>query len=206
MRNKIKELSDIFLIRAYFDLSKGNDIACINRAYRDMNRTLMKFHPTLGEKIKDHELEKYRKPIRERWRECIIFNLKILRNNAFTSQDEFDIWHEKFCKELARYSNHELTTGQSQKWINMTIKYLVVLNDEDVIKNIKYFHIPVDAQIMKVLSEKLQILPLSTVWSKIENYTKYLDYQKKFREKFSGEIPLIKEFELFNSILEERKY
>lgn len=96
--------------------------------------------------------------------------------------------------------NYELSIGQAQKWINMTHKYLFALGESRVngiSKNYEFFHIPINNIIQEKL-EKEGIEKLKERWSRIKQYSNYLDYQKKVREHFAGQIPLDVEFKLFN--------
>ncbi len=120
------------------------------------------------------------------------------------NQDSFDIWHKESCDKLTtefkKIINYELFFGQAQKWINMTLKYLFAIGDEKINRidrNYKYFHIPLD----NIIQDKLipfNIAKISLKWSRINDYSIYMEYQYKVRRIFVGQIPMDIEFRLFN--------
>lgn len=113
-----------------------------------------------------------------------------------SSQEEFDEYHKKLCSELKEKWS-VLNVGKAQKWINMTLKYWMLLGNsriESIEKNYKFFHIPIDSFVIKdMLNEKIN------PWSKIENYEDYLYYQKKLRNKKAENPPIIEEFNFYNN-------
>ena len=50
------------------------------------------------------------------------------------NQEKFDKWHEFACKRLITFSNDILTYGQAQKWINMTLKNLSMIDHRIYLK------------------------------------------------------------------------
>lgn len=181
-----------FWIRCFFN-PKGNlTEAAIDRAYRDFNRTL-------------HGIQKKQSKEKQSLLKEVV--KKIISEpliHIFNSQDEFDKWHKIKCVELVKayedILNHTLFIGQAQKWINMSFKYLFALGENrinGISRNYKYFHFPVDNIIQDKFLED-GIPKLKIAWSRIDDYSNYLDYQKLVREKFAGQIPLDVEFILFN--------
>jgi len=185
-----------FLYKLYFELNEGFGIAGIRRAYLDFSRTL-----TIKKQKKQTTKEaiEYRNKKRE---ETEKFLLKILENNFvlanINSQEEFDKVHKNFTNKLIEFWN-ELSYGQAQKWINMSLKYWLLFGSSKIKyieKNACYFHIPIDRQILqKIFNEKYPI-----AWSKINNYETYMKYQLNFRNKYKCSCPILKEFELYNAI------
>lgn len=185
-----------FLFRAYFDLKDENNIlAAIKRAYRDLNRTLIGL-PVENERIN----------LRKKWNELLKGEIEnVLLNKKFENWDEFTRWHKSVCEKLkTENSNYKnLTHGQAQKWLNMTLKYLYVLGEERVggiSLNYEYFHIPID----NIIQEQI-LLDLKSIekkqfqaWSRMESYDEYLIFQKQIIEKYKNRIPMDVEFELFN--------
>lgn len=203
-KRRIEELSKKFLFNAYFDLKEGMEIACIKRAYRDMNRTLLEFQIVKVGGQKDlKKIEENREVVRNIWQQFLVKKILELKAKVFENNEEFDLWHSEFCSDLMVISTHKLTLGQAQKWINMIIKYLVVFGEESILRNIRYFHIPIDSLIMDELyrNKMFNIAKLDTPWSKITEMEKYLDYQNQFREIVNPKIPLEMEFEIFNKII-----
>lgn len=177
-----------FLIRLYFKTDKNFEIAGIKRAFLDFSRTLV-----LPENCKAEE----RKSKRNKTELFLKSKLIELINKSISSQTEFDKLHEQLCEELILEWS-ELKIGQSQKWINMSLKYWLLFG-ENRIPNIElnsiFFHIPIDSIIQERFFSK--DLP---AWSKIENYKDYFWYQQDFRERNIGKIPILEEFREFNKV------
>lgn len=141
--------------------------------------------------------------LRKNWTQLLLEKIEILKSSKFKNQEEFNSWHQSSCCQLIRANdNYELTQGQAQKWINMSLKYLFVMGDERVSlisTNYQYFHIPIDNVIMNKLAEH-GLAKFEEVWSKIADYDSYHNYQKMARQLdiFEGKIPMDVEFLLFN--------
>ena len=179
-----------FWLRVYFDLSESYEIAAIKRAYRDFNRTLEDFP-------KD---ENERAILRNNWINILVQQLEKLKATKFSNQEEFTIWHQSTCYKLCTENPYKLNQGQAQKWINMTLKYLFAMGEENVSgisQNYEYFHVPIDNIIMEKLSQR-GIAKFPVAWSKIKDYDSYHKYQIEIRNLFKGRIPMDVEFELFN--------
>ena len=92
---------------------------------------------------------------------------------------------------------NELSIGQAQKWINMTLKYWLLFGEkriQNIEKNAIFFHIPIDSFIQKEMFNEKYPNP----WSRIENYDEYLQYQLTHREREEKYPPIICEFHIFN--------
>ena len=130
---------------------------------------------------------------------------KTLRRNILNffeiknlNQTKFDSYHKKSCEDLiVAFEDQLFTIGQAQKWINMTFKYLNLLNYDGIEYVYEYCHVPIDNYVLNITNYKLD-----KAWSKLNNYDEYLDFQKLFRNKYKNSIPLDKEFYLW---LEEAK-
>lgn len=176
-----------FLKAAYFgDFSDCYKAAC-NRAYRDMNRTIR------FDNLLDEDREDLKNEVKEKLKDEIKDNL-----NKISSQKEFDVWHKKVCdriKEIYKGKEITLTYGQAQKWINMTIKYLYVLEPETFDGVFEFLHIPIDNYVLKIAKEELDVKKIEGAWSKLDDYNEYLNYQKNIRNKIGESVPLRWEFE-----------
>lgn len=180
------ELKEDFFIKIRFNTSKGFEIAGIKRAYLDFNRTL---------KIKD----KNREILRQNAETYLLEKLKQVLKKEFIDQDFFDSQHEIWCNELINTWS-ELSYGQSQKWINMSLKYWLLFGEKrinGIELNVKYFHIPIDSYVQKGMFKEKSPKP----WSKISNYNDYFIYQLEHRKKQTGNYPIIDEFNFFNSYI-----
>lgn len=189
-----------FWLRVYFGSQIESNIilSCIDRAYRDFSRTMH----GVDYKDKKTRLYSYGK-LRMHMNEIIC---QILTQDF--NQDSFDIWHKESCDKLTtefnKIINYELFYGQAQKWINMSLKYAFAIGDEKIDginKNYKFFHIPIDNIIQeKLISHKIDKIPIK--WSRINDYSIYMEYQNKIRNVFFGQIPMDVEFRLFNGEVE----
>lgn len=89
-----------------------------------------------------------------------------------SSLDDYDNWHYTLCKNLkAKYKNVTdgktkfFTYGNAQKWVNMTIKYLCLIDalsdgfiyHKRLCEFQSAFHVPVDSYIIKA------VLPITSI-------------------------------------------
>lgn len=179
-----EKLKEDFLIRLYFDTSRGFPIAGIKRAFLDLSRTL---------KVKDNK----RLSLIEKSEEFILKELSIILNTTFRTQSEFDNFHKTVCDKLTLVWD-ELSIGQAQKWINMTLKYWLLFGNnriQGIEINSKFFHIPIDRYVQ---NEMLKV-KIKNPWSKIDTYNEYMEYQMLQREKKTGNPPIVDEFIFFNN-------
>ena len=182
-----------FWIRVFLHTSDNFLERCIERAYRDFNRTM--------HGIGDNE----NKEAYSRLSNLVKSIVEEITTKNISDQTQYDSWHKDKCEFLQKgfmtELGYELNVGQAQKWINMTLKYLFALGEgriKGISKNYEFYHIPID----NIIQEKLEsegIEKFKTRWSRIKKYSDYLDYQKRVREHYSGQIPLDVEFKLFNS-------
>ncbi len=177
------------LIHLYFGNDGNHKRNAILRAYRDFNRTL--------------ELGNESKIIREKKKNEIANLLEIelskLLLKRFENQAAFDSFHKELSIQI-RNKWKLLSFGQIQKWINMTLKYWLIIGEcgiPGIEKNYEYFHIPIDRIIKeRIFKEHKHKSP----WSKITDYKVYFKYQEEFRKSYSSEIPIIFESEIFIKI------
>lgn len=160
----------------------------INKAYRDLCRTLTGFS-----KHQNHDciLQKCKNTIYEE----IIAILN--SDNKKMTQEIYDKWHKNLCDKLICFSENIFTYGHAQKWINMTFKYLHLLDYLKIENVYEFCHIPIDSYMLNITEYHM-----SKSWSKLDDYDEYYNYQVWFREKYKESIPLDCEFHLW---LEEAK-
>lgn len=164
-----------FLRAVYFGGGNDDFAKAVNRAYLDFNRTL--------------RFENCAKEIRLELKELVIKLLKdeivkMLEN--VKSQESYDEWHESVCEEMSEIyltQGVSFCVGQSQKWLNMTLKYLYVLGYNEFSEVFSYLHVPVDKYIFDIVKKELNIKKTKGAWSRIDNYSDYLNYQISIREK-----------------------
>ena len=99
-----------------------------------------------------------------------------IKNLSDANQGAYDKFHFELCEQIIEeYRKRdvaELTYGQAQKWVNMTMKYLSMISHSSVKKCYEYCHIPIDNYILQATSKTL-----STTWSRLEDYDEYLSFQ-----------------------------
>lgn len=185
-----------FLKYVYFGNSRNPIEATANRAYLDMNRTL-RFHqlPDL-----------LRKTLREQV--VSLFDRELVPDflKKMTSQAEFDQWHGEVCKEMkVLYAKQGivLTYGQAQKWLNMTIKYLYMLEVDSFEECFSYFHVPLDSYVFKLVKKQFGITEPASAWSRLDDYDAYLTYQETIRVCLPDIAPLRWEFREWLSAVQE---
>lgn len=154
----------------------------MTNAYKDLMRTIRGFASNTNNTT-----------IKKNARRCLKKYVNQIINMNITSQEQFDQLHQEACKSLiTQFENQTFTIGQAQKWINMTFKYLHLLEYEDVEKVYEYCHIPIDSYMLEITGYQL-----SKTWSTLNDYKEYIQYQKWFRNKYKNEIPLDIEFYLW---------
>ena len=171
--------------------------AAADRAYRDLCRTI-KF------KDKDDKNNKCRRSVNE-------LIVKEIKNLSDTNQEAYDEFHLGLCgqiiEEYRKNGVAELTYGQAQKWVNMTMKYLCVLSEGNFTGKFEwlgrfypYLHVPIDSIILdKIAEARFPNINLdkNLSWSKIEKYEFYLEIQKNLRKSLTAMSPMDWEFEVW---------
>ena len=166
--------------------------AAIDRAYRDFCRTI-RIDKEFNNKVvlKD---DKTKKESTE-----LIKDFILQKDNK-----DFDARHRSLCEKLNTEKGY--TIGQVQKWVNMTMKYLMVLGIVMDDKIVEKLHIPIDSIIIERALDK-KLLRIETLgenfsWSRIDNYDKYISIQNEIRENLSTKNninkPIIWEFQAWN--------
>lgn len=179
----------------------------IEKAYRDLQRTMRGF-PKSGESKKNEGKKQdviLRDEIKKNARERIRVKIDNMIKCNSTEQTTFDKLHEDACEALIEeFKKNEyegFTIGQAQKWINMTFKYLNLLDYNGIEKIYEFCHIPIDRYILEYMLEKNIIekenFKKAIHWSKIKKYQDYFEIQEKFKDNCKGKIPLDEEFEIW---------
>ena len=202
-KNKIDE-KDIFEFfkYSYFGNLKDPIEAASNRAYRDMCRTLD------FKDIDENDKKNFKEEVKAILKNIIKNEDKNQNINNINNQDEFDTWHHGLCdniiekcKKIEKYKNTDegteekiqFTYGQAQKWVNMTIKYLYILNDHTFDNVFDFLHIPVDNYILDIANKNFGIDKPKKPWSKWDE-KQYRNYQNEIKSKIKI-APLLWEFD-----------
>lgn len=168
----------------------------INNAYRDLQRTMS--YKKLG--IKEDEIAEFKNECR-----IIIGNaLDVLLE--INDESSFDKWHKELCIKLSEL-NIALTIGQTQKWVNMTLKNLCILEEFEFYSltgfqdKSKFFHVSIDTYVIENVKndENLSIdinkeirehsNSKTNAWSKWNDYDSYKKIQDQFRKELSDRTP-----------------
>jgi hypothetical protein len=164
---------------------------CMRRAYLDMNRTLHGMS-TLGEGHSDWKTVMLR-VLRDR--------LTMLPGEHAWTQASFDAWHHESVDILKRISSEHgfsLSVGQSQKWMNMSIKYAIALGEHRVPGFFCAYdvaHVALDNIVLERLTE-LGMSPPECAWSKMVDYSEYMAVQEWVRKHFAM-VPVEAEYDLW---------
>ena len=193
MLDKVRETSvdeDIldFLKYVYFGDFSNPIEAASGRAYLDMNRTL-RLKPLPDD---------VRLMLRRKVNLIFAEELPKLSLKDIPNQDSFDSWHQNVSNQMKRiYLDNGVvfTYGHAQKWLNMTIKYLYMLEATSFDEVFEYLHVPLDNYVFDIASSNLDIERPKQPWSRWDDYDhQYLAYQKAIRKKISQGSPLRWEF------------
>lgn len=173
-----------FLKYVYFKSLSNCYEAASRRAYLDMCRTI-RFNKKNGDETRkkvDVLIEK---------------EIKALIKTGVDSQAEYDAWHFELCRQIKQLyddQNIHFYMGQSQKWVNMTMKYLYIIGETDLTGIFEFLHVPLDNYIFNAVEKELGIKKPKILWSRMTNYDKdYIAYQRQIRNSIDLE-PLRWEF------------
>lgn len=127
---------------------------------------------------------------------------------------EFTDWHRKKCDEIIGQMNEatyeteipenklmekDFTYGQAQKWLNMTLKYLWLLDLLPKDFNSELLHVPIDSYIIEAAKAKKNDFEYGleidnklseNSWSTWDNYDEYLKYQIDIKNEIKDISPL----------------
>jgi hypothetical protein len=187
---------------------------CVKTSYRDVQRNLR----GMG-KMPENEKQKYKDKI------CELISRRIddLFKDGSNTQESFDQWHKNTCDEICQKSRKmcstltkEFSYGLAQKWLNMTIKNMLIMKQWDAQLNQikKHLHIPVDNYIVEEASNKFSVkvfnrkgerkpygASASMPWSQW-GYEEYIQFQKDIRN--AVECPVDWEFGAWIEIRNKR--
>ena len=108
----LRDLSMNFLICCYFGQSENLGKAAIDRAYVDMAS-----HTINIDKLNTRWEYRYNAS-------CVISS----RLKEYSPEIGFNEWHKETIAKIKEEYERNLSEGQAQKWLNMTIKYLFVFS------------------------------------------------------------------------------
>lgn len=156
-----------FLVYSYFgcdikELADGGKKKCARRAYLDLARTVKYQYSSseLDKAKKDSDKYKYKEK-RNNTISGICQELIDSIGNYPGSNADFDSWHKNECRKIQDTMNkvvkgekllkEDFTFGQAQKWVNMTLKYLWLLNMLPEGISAEDLQVPIDSFILEAL-------------------------------------------------------
>lgn len=203
--------------------SKKVPYICAKRAYLDLARTV-KYRYSSSElkemkskKSSEEDKDKATNFIESKNNliknicENILSTVKTEKGEISFKNSDFDKWHEEKCKEITekmngnyetvnnsdeKVLNKSFTIGQAQKWVNMTLKYLWLLDTLPAGVEPEYLHVPIDSYIIEIAYNKTDAFKYSLEledkpeksWSKLSEYEDYSKRQKEIREAIKKKI------------------
>ena len=177
-----------FLYAIYFGAFNDVYDAATSRAYRDLNRTI-RYNGMSDEK---------RKLLRADVSNLIKNAINEIKTLDFIDQNIFDTWHKLLSDEIiGKYQEQGInfSYGQAQKWINMTLKYLYIIEPIQVEMLFQYCHVPLDNYVFEISEKIFGIKKPSVPWSRWSDYNnQYMEYQKSLRNSIKNIAPLRWEF------------
>ncbi len=175
-----------FLLFSYFgitldyedkNIDKDNILSCaVKKAFTDATQRGAYYAKSKNKEETEDEKKEKKDAFREATQkalpeatECLKDGInKILEKEVpFDKQDSFDKWHEELCDKIKEKfdSSLKFTYGNAQKWVNMTLKYLYLIDcicseicpDIDYFHSLQnisaYLHVPVDSYIIEKVWE-----------------------------------------------------
>lgn len=142
------------LMSWYFKCQHPTLDTCVMKAYDDLKRNLHGIG-CMGKK----EKYDFKKSVLD------LINERLSLVNNVSSQDAFDEWHRTTCRSIIDIANNNgvntylkdgvsFIYGIAQKWLNMTIKYLIVTGLEQTYPlPVEFLHIPIDSYIYKAYAK-----------------------------------------------------
>lgn len=170
------------LVSWYFNLGKNQEdalVVCARKAYDDFKRNLV----GIGEAPAR---------MKKNYRSAVEHYIKERIEGLQTDGQDFNTWHNDVCNGIIfltkehgidQYLDHSknicFTYGLAQKWLNMTLKYALIMKlDNEINLPIKDLHVPVDRYILQAASKE-----------KSKEFQYGLGIQVPYRHA-SGETPL----------------
>jgi|SRR5665213_3969038 len=176
---------------------------CVNRAYRDFNRTWHGAQDPAGQRLERRETAET----------AIVEALSAIVDRGI-DQAAFDIWHRDTRNAVIYASDPAqrgsgLTLGQAQKWINMSTKYVVGSGAPGFAGLKVVAHVPIDGLLLTALERDckftpaLKLLP-KIAWSKLSDEQAYEKFQCEVRRLAAPSSPLVLEFRLWSEEMRRR--
>ncbi len=190
---------------------------CATGAYRDVCRTLKYYKPE-NKKISAEYKKAYDEAKKEfRYKMNTLITEKI-RSEIFTCAPiDFDVKHNETIKcildfakqykiknesgvETPLFKCKKFYYGQAQKWLNMTLKNMMIMGlwETELERIKKHLHVPIDNVILEVAKKELAIIKKWDSWSRLDDYKEYITFQNNIRDKIKEyDCPIDWEFDMW---------
>ncbi len=170
-----------------------------------LEKSIKKAHADMARRANGHRDEIRKKSVEWLWE-----HFSAVPPFSFTSQSDFDTWHDNTCKEYCNHMNSfiksegfsfDMTYGRAQKVLNMTFKYLYCTTayKAKVESIAPFLHMTLDGYTLRWYSEnvidfinkfspnKIKKGDISN-WSKMNEPSKreYVEIQNDIREYLKG--------------------
>ena len=163
-----------FLWFSYFGITPDSDYntkieKCIERAYRDLNRTIgFTYSQSVLDKKSDQTISEDDRSkyidAKQRFKSDLIQSIKE-KVTKLPEEKGFREWHKALCDEIIKKNpvvdglgisvlTDSLTYGQAQKWVNMTLKYMWLMGLIEDPNIQKQLCVPIDNYILQQLHGK----------------------------------------------------
>ena len=207
------------------DLAREGIQKCAYRAYLDLNRRIaFKYSSSELDKMQKDNTDlakKYKEAkhnLVEKICSRILSSVPACRRSGqhldeYQCIDEqFGLWHKAKCEEIMStmntagfpddsliLKNNSFTYGLAQKWVNMTLKYLWLLDKLPEGLTEKSLHVPIDSFILEKLQEENvdeikrdgdTYKYIGKSWSQLDDYDVYLDIQAKIGQIAGKTFPI----------------
>lgn len=218
-----KKLMD-FLLYSYFgceskDLAREGIQKCAYRAYLDLNRRIEYLYSSNAlDNMQSRKASEEDKNIAIKYKEAKKALIESVCDIILCSADkyecvdgQFGLWHKAKCEEIMDTMNtavfqddslilksNSFTYGLAQKWVNMTLKYLWLLDRLPEDLTAKSLHVPIDSFILKKMQEDVDEIRKDgdtykykgKSWSQLDDYDVYLDIQAKIGQIAGKTFPI----------------
>ena len=176
-----------YLCNVYFQENECMILRASKRAYLDLCRTI-----------------DFEKDITDKKKKCLVnevgnyFKEELDNKEGLNKvKNGYDEWHDEACSKVMKKYNgyvencNGLYYGQAQKWVNMTMKYLYILNKcygenqekYDFLEKVD--HLPIDSIILQKLNGNEKKIWNNKTWSKF-GQVDYATCKKEIKEKLAG--------------------
>ena len=185
----MKKEMESFLLAAYFGDTDTDSLidVCIDKAFGDCSRKIPYYHSTSKlDKMKDKNKKKNFIEYKKKFRTEVSSLIKELVESNHKPLFIIDEVYKKANSYKRLFKTHEkFYYGLSQKWVNMTYKYLWLF-DKCPINECK-LHVPLDSYIIHAITQGTENNPLGlsldieglseVTWSNLEDRCLYLKIQ-----------------------------